>query len=170
MCFAYWLRQVRMLHLAAVDFGRGKKHRPSISYQIQLPQAFPVECRITPPAGKLYGVGSCFIFNETVNNPLAQAPKPNYTVFAARFLSKIGVFGAENMTGILVPDFLFLVRSSECTILSKIKISTLLTPFFGNHLFAYYFVLKHSYTNMILSTFCIPKVVKSATKILKIGS
>ena len=30
------------------------------------------------------------------------------------------------------------------------------------HLFAYHLVLKHPHTNMILSSFCIPKVVKSA--------
>ena len=51
----------------------------------------------------------------------------------------------------------------------KINI-TLLTPSFGNHLFAYHLVLKHPHTNMILSSFCIPNVVKSATKILKMGS
>ena len=49
-------------------------------------------------------------FNERVNTPLAQAPIPNYTVCAARFVTKIGVFGTENMTGILVQDsFYFLV-------------------------------------------------------------
>ena len=53
--------------------------------------------------------------------------------------------------------------------LEKLR-STLLTPSFGNHLFQYHLVLKHPHTNMILSSFCIPKVVKSATKKLKIGS
>ena len=48
--------------------------------------------------------------------------------------------------------------------------ATLLTPSFGNHRFEYNLVLKHPHTNMILSSFCIPKVVKSATKILKFGS
>ena len=47
--------------------------------------------------------------------------------------------------------------------------ATLLTPSFANHLFEYNPVLK-PHTNMILSSFCIPKVVKSATKILKFGS
>ena len=45
--------------------------------------------------------------------------------------------------------------------------TTLHTPFFGNLLFANYLVLKHPLTNLILSSFCIPKVVISATKILK---
>ena len=53
--------------------------------------------------------------------------------------------------------------------ISKI-ISENLTPSFGNHLFANYLVLIHPLTNLILSSFYIPKVVKSATKILKIGS
>ena len=48
--------------------------------------------------------------------------------------------------------------------------TTLLTPSFGNRLFACHLVLKHPHTNMILSSFCIPKVVKSATIILKIDS
>ena len=41
-----------------------------------------------------------------------------------------------------------------------------LTPSFGNHLFAAHLVLKHPHTNtcMIFSSFCIPKVVKFATK------
>ena len=47
---------------------------------------------------------------------------------------------------------------------------TLLTPSFGNHFCAYHLVLKHPHTNMILSSFCIPTDVKSATKFLKIGS
>ena len=49
-------------------------------------------------------------------------------------------------------------------------LATLLTPSFGNRLFEYYIVLKHPNTDMILLSFCIPKVVKSATNILKIGS
>ena len=44
--------------------------------------------------------------------------------------------------------------------------STLLTPSFGNHLFEYHLVLKRHHTNnMILSSFCIPNVAKSASKI-----
>ena len=58
--------------------------------------------------------------------------------------------------------FLFLLIQESCMFLAQI--STLLTPSFGNHLFAYHLVLKHPLTNMILSSFCIPKVVKSATK------
>ena len=46
---------------------------------------------------------------------------------------------------------------------------TLLTPSFGNRLFAYHLVLNHPLINVILLSFCIPKVVKSATKNLKIG-
>ena len=48
--------------------------------------------------------------------------------------------------------------------------TTLLTPSLGNHFFAYHLVLEQTHENMILSSFCILKVVKSATKILKIGS
>ena len=47
---------------------------------------------------------------------------------------------------------------------------TLLTPLFGNHLFANFHVLKDPITNLILSSFYIPKVLKSAAKIMKIGS
>ena len=36
--------------------------------------------------------------------------------------------------------------------------TTLLTTFFGNHLFAKYRVLKHPLTNLILSSFNIPRV------------
>ena len=57
---------------------------------------------------------------------------------------------------------LFLLIQESCMFLAQI--STLLTPSFGNHLFAYHLVLKHPLTNMTLSSFCIPKVVKSATK------
>ena len=46
---------------------------------------------------------------------------------------------------------------------------TLLTPSYGNHLFVYHFVLNYPCTKVILLSFCIPKVVKSATKILKMG-
>ena len=51
----------------------------------------------------------------------------------------------------------------------QIRDPTLLTPSFGNHLFACHLVLKHLHANIILSVFCIPKVLKGATKILKIG-
>ena len=44
-----------------------------------------------------------------------------------------------------------------------------LTPSFGNCIFACHLVLKHPLTYMILS-FCVPKVLKNATKILNIGS
>ena len=47
---------------------------------------------------------------------------------------------------------------------------TLLTPSFGNHLFANYHVLKHPLTNLILSSVYIPKVLKSVAKIIEIGS
>ena len=47
---------------------------------------------------------------------------------------------------------------------------TLLRPSFGNHLFANYHVLKRPLTNLIFSSFYIPKVLKSAAKILEIGS
>ena len=47
---------------------------------------------------------------------------------------------------------------------------TLLTPSFGNHFLANYHVLKHPLTNLILSSFYIPKVFKSAAKITEIGS
>ena len=47
---------------------------------------------------------------------------------------------------------------------------TLLTPSFGNCLFANYHVLKHPLTNLILSSFYIPKVLKCAAKIMEIGS
>ena len=46
---------------------------------------------------------------------------------------------------------------------------TVLIPSFGNCLFEHHYVLKHLLTNIILSSFCIPKVLKSAAKILKIG-
>ena len=42
--------------------------------------------------------------------------------------------------------------------------SNLLTPSVGNCLFAYRLVLKHLQQNVILPFFCIPKVLKSATK------
>ena len=48
--------------------------------------------------------------------------------------------------------------------------STLLIPSFGNHLFANYHVLKHPLTNLILSSLYIQKVLKSAAKIMEIGS
>ena len=48
--------------------------------------------------------------------------------------------------------------------------STLLTPSFGNHLFANYHVLKHPLTNLILAYFYISKVLKSAAKNMEIGS
>ena len=48
--------------------------------------------------------------------------------------------------------------------------TTLFTPSFGNHLFANYHVLNHPLTNLILSSFYIPKVLKSAAKIMEIGS
>ena len=44
------------------------------------------------------------------------------------------------------------------------------TPSFGNHLFANYHVFKHPRTNLILSSLYIPKVLKSAAKIMEIGS
>ena len=47
---------------------------------------------------------------------------------------------------------------------------TLLTPSFGNHLFANHHVLKHPIRNLILLSFNIPKVLKSAAKIIEIGS
>ena len=47
---------------------------------------------------------------------------------------------------------------------------TLFTPSFGNHLFANYHVHKHPLTNSILSSVYIPKVLKSAAKIMEIGS
>ena len=47
--------------------------------------------------------------------------------------------------------------------------STLLTSSFGNCLFAFHIFLKQFQQNVIRSSFCIPKVIKSATKILKIG-
>ena len=48
--------------------------------------------------------------------------------------------------------------------------TTLLTLSFGNHHFANYHVLKHPLTKLIMSSFYIPKVLNSATKILEIGS
>ena len=65
------------------------------------------------------------------------------------------------------PVFAHTVRSTktEQTQTNLLKISdletTLLTPSFGNQLFAYHLVLKHPHTNMILSSFCFPKVTKS---------
>ena len=53
---------------------------------------------------------------------------------------------------------------------TKKLLSLQVTPSFGNHLFTYHPVLKHPHTNMIMSSLCMPKVVKSATKFLKIGS
>ena len=47
---------------------------------------------------------------------------------------------------------------------------TLLTPLFGNYLFANYHVLKQTLKNLILSSFYIPKVLKSVAKISEIGS
>ena len=47
--------------------------------------------------------------------------------------------------------------------------STLLTPSFGNHLFANSHVLKHPLTNLTLSSFYIPKVLNSAAKSMEIG-
>ena len=46
---------------------------------------------------------------------------------------------------------------------AEISKTTLLTPSFGNCLFAYHHVLKHFKQNVIISSFCIPKVLKSAT-------
>ena len=40
------------------------------------------------------------------------------------------------------------------------KDPSLHNPSFGTHLFAYHLVLEHTHTNMILSSFCFPKVVK----------
>ena len=57
-----------------------------------------------------------------------------------------------------------------CTYIVDRRLPTNLTPFFGNHLFANYHVLKHPLANLILSSFYIPKVVKSAAKNLEIGS
>ena len=51
-----------------------------------------------------------------------------------------------------------------------VELLTLLTPSFGNHLFANYHVLKHPLTNLIMSSFYIPKFLKSAAKIMDIGS
>ena len=48
--------------------------------------------------------------------------------------------------------------------------ATLLKPSFGIHLYANYHVLKHPLTNLILLSFNIPKVLKSAAKIMEIGS
>ena len=47
--------------------------------------------------------------------------------------------------------------------------TTLLTPPLGNYLFANYHVLNHPLTNLILSSFYIPKVLKCAAKIMEIG-
>ena len=68
-----------------------------------------------------------------------------------------------------------LISSSELSDDSVSKFTslvraTLLTPYFGNHLFANYRVLKHQLTNLILSSFYIPKVLKSVAKIMEIGS
>ena len=41
---------------------------------------------------------------------------------------------------------------------------TLLTPFFGNCLFAYHPVLNNLQQNVLFSSFCIPKVIKSVTE------
>ena len=48
--------------------------------------------------------------------------------------------------------------------------TTLLTPSFGNHLLTNFHFLKHPLTNLILAAFYIPKVLKSAAKIMEIGS
>ena len=52
----------------------------------------------------------------------------------------------------------------------SLTFTTLLTPSFGNHLFANYHVLKPPLTNLILSSFYFLKVLKSAAKIMEIGS
>ena len=52
----------------------------------------------------------------------------------------------------------------------KRNLTTLITPSFGNHLFANYHILNQPLTNLILSSFYIPKVLKSAAKSLEIGS
>ena len=72
----------------------------------------------------------------------------------------------------LISAFVFATRivQSLFYLNPKFHASTLLTPSIENHPFANHLVLKHTHTNMILSPFCSPKVVKSATKILKIGS
>ena len=49
------------------------------------------------------------------------------------------------------------------------KKPTLLTLSFGNHIFANYHFLKHPLTNRTVSSFYIPKVLKSAAKIMEIG-
>ena len=46
----------------------------------------------------------------------------------------------------------------------------ILTPSFGNHLFANYHVHKHPITNLMLSSLYIPQVLKSVAKIMEISS
>ena len=62
------------------------------------------------------------------------------------------------------------IRSEFSSKINKSVATTLLTQSFGNHRFANYHVHKHPITNLIMSSFCIPKVLKSAAKILEIGS
>ena len=50
---------------------------------------------------------------------------------------------------------------------SFLGLLSLITPSFGNYLFAYHFVLKHLQQNMILSSFRIPKILICATFFFK---
>ena len=50
-----------------------------------------------------------------------------------------------------------------------IQLATLLARSFRRRFFAYYYAVKHPHTNVILSWFSIPLVLKCAAKILKIG-
>ena len=69
------------------------------------------------------------------------------------------------------PSLQTLQHGGNCTHTSDLKFApTLLTPSFGNLLFANYHVLKHPLTNLVLSSFYIPKVLKSAANIKKISS
>ena len=60
-----------------------------------------------------------------------------------------------------------MIQSHETpkNLLKYVHVSTLQTPSFGNCVFAFHLLLKHLRQNVISPSFCIPKVVKSATKI-----
>ena len=62
------------------------------------------------------------------------------------------------------------LTSSQCSTFHQELTTTISTLSFGNHLFANYYVLKHPLKNLFMSSFYIPKVLKSAVKIIEIGS
>ena len=111
---------------------------------------------------RFYSVNApiCIFFIES---PPLKSPTSKFLLQVSKFM----IFMVYSMSHVTRNPGLTQVcaatRSSWRTVISEFE-TTLLTPSFGNHLFAYHLVLKHTHTNMILSSICIPKVVKNATK------